>query len=100
MSNQTQKELDFDIDLLGFDDIGEEEHETVEDDYEVELPEEPKTKLGFSGFATWGIASGSRKTSSIICPAEYLFLTFGGLIGALPSFGGLTGRAFVLAFSA
>ncbi len=46
------KELDFDISLTGFDadelsDIfGEEEPEAVEDDYEVELPEEPKTKLG------------------------------------------------------
>jgi len=46
------KELDFDIDLTGFgadelsDIFGEEELEAVEDDYEVELPEEPKTKLG------------------------------------------------------
>jgi hypothetical protein len=46
------KELDFDIGLTGFDadelsDIfGEEEPEIAEDDYEVELPEEPKTKLG------------------------------------------------------
>ncbi len=46
------KELDFDIGLTGFgadelsDIFGEEELETVEDDYEVELPEEPKTKLG------------------------------------------------------
>ena len=46
------KEINFDIDLTGFnsdelsDIFGEEEHETVEDDYEVELPEEPKTKLG------------------------------------------------------
>jgi DNA modification methylase len=46
------KELDFDIGLTGFgadelsDIFGEEEFEAVEDDYEVELPEEPKTKLG------------------------------------------------------
>ena len=46
------KELDFDIGLTGFgadelsDIFGEEELEAVEDDYEVELPEEPKTKLG------------------------------------------------------
>lgn len=46
------KEINFDIDLTGFnsdelsDIFGEEEPETVEDDYEVELPEEPKTKLG------------------------------------------------------
>ena len=46
------KELDFDIDLTGFnsdelsDIFGEEEPEIAEDDYEVELPEEPKTKLG------------------------------------------------------
>ncbi len=46
------QELDFDIGLTGFnsdelsDIFGEEELEAVEDDYEVELPEEPKTKLG------------------------------------------------------
>ncbi len=46
------KEINFDIDLTGFnsdelsDIFGEEELEAVEDDYEVELPEEPKTKLG------------------------------------------------------
>ena len=46
------KELDFDIGLTGFgadelsDIFGEEETEVAEDDYEVELPEEPKTKLG------------------------------------------------------
>ncbi len=46
------QELEFDIGLTGFksdelsDIFGEEELEAVEDDYEVELPEEPKTKLG------------------------------------------------------
>lgn len=48
------KELDFDLDLTGFnvdelDDIlgkNEEEIEIVEDDFEVEVPEEPKAKLG------------------------------------------------------
>ena len=46
------KELDFDIGLTGFgadelsDIFGEEELKAVEDDYEVELPEKPKTKLG------------------------------------------------------
>ena len=48
------KELDFDLELTGFDvdeldDIlgkNEEEQEVIEDDFEVELPEEPKAKLG------------------------------------------------------
>lgn len=48
------KELDFDLDLTGFnvdelDDIlgkNEEEIEIVEDDFEVEVAEEPKAKLG------------------------------------------------------
>ena len=47
------KELDFDLELTGFDTdeldaiLGiEEEKEVVEDDYEVEVPEEPKAKLG------------------------------------------------------
>jgi DNA modification methylase len=46
------KELDFDIDLTGFSDeelsdiFGEGELEAVEDDYNVELPETPKTQLG------------------------------------------------------
>lgn len=48
------KELDFDLDLTGFnvdelDDIlgkDEQEVEIVEDDFEVEVPEEPKAKLG------------------------------------------------------
>jgi DNA modification methylase len=46
------KELDFDIGLTGFgadelsDIFGEEETEVAEDNYEVELPEEPKAKLG------------------------------------------------------
>ena len=46
------KEIDFDIDLTGFgadelsDIFGEEEPEIAEDDYEVDLPEEPKAKLG------------------------------------------------------
>ena len=48
------KELDFDLGLTGFnvdelDDIlgkNEEEVEIVEDDFEVEVPEEPKAKLG------------------------------------------------------
>lgn len=47
------KELDFDLELTGFnvdelDDIfqAEEEQEIVEDDFEVEVPEEPKAKLG------------------------------------------------------
>ena len=47
------KELDFDLNLTGFnvdelDDIlgTEEEKEVVEDDFEVEVPEEPKAKLG------------------------------------------------------
>ena len=45
------KEINFDIDLTGFSSgelsaIFGEELEAFEDDYEVELPEEPKTKLG------------------------------------------------------
>jgi len=47
------KELDFDISLTGFnvdelDDIfqAEEEQEIVEDDFDIEPPEEPKAKLG------------------------------------------------------
>jgi DNA modification methylase len=48
------KELDFDLDLTGFnidelDDIlgkNEEPEEIIEDDFEVEVPEEPKAKLG------------------------------------------------------
>ena len=48
------KELDFDLELTGFnvdelDDIlgnNEEEKEVEEDDFEVEVPEEPKAKLG------------------------------------------------------
>jgi DNA modification methylase len=46
------KDLDFDIELTGFDladlDFGfeEEEKEVEEDDFEVEVPEEPKAKLG------------------------------------------------------
>lgn len=48
------KELDFDLELTGFDvdeldDIlgkNEEEVEIVEDDFEVEVPEQPKAKLG------------------------------------------------------
>lgn len=47
------KELDFDLELTGFnidelDDIFqvEEDQEIVEDDFEVEVPEEPKAKLG------------------------------------------------------
>ena len=46
------KEINFDIDLTGFnsdelsDIFGEEEPEIAEDDYEVDLPEEPKAKLG------------------------------------------------------
>lgn len=47
------KELDFDLKLTGFDideldDIFqvEEEQEIVEDDFEIEVPEEPKAKLG------------------------------------------------------
>lgn len=47
------KELDFDLELTGFnvdelDDIfqAKEEQEIVEDDFEVDLPEEPKAKLG------------------------------------------------------
>ena len=46
------KDLDFDIELTGFDladlDFGfeEEEKKVEEDDFEVEVPEEPKAKLG------------------------------------------------------
>lgn len=46
------KEINFDLDLTGFDGeelsdlFGEESDEAVEDDYEVALPEEPKTKAG------------------------------------------------------
>lgn len=47
------KELDFDLELTGFnvdelDDIlgTEEEKEVVEDEFEIEVPEEPKAKLG------------------------------------------------------
>lgn len=47
------KELDFDLELTGFnvdelDDIfqAEEEQEIVEDDFDIEPPEEPKAKLG------------------------------------------------------
>ena len=39
--------LNIDMDAFGFDfDIEDEEPEATEDDYEVELPEEPKAKLG------------------------------------------------------
>lgn len=39
--------LNIDMEAFGFDfEIEEEEPEAVEDDYEVELPEEPKAKLG------------------------------------------------------
>lgn len=47
------KELEFDLELTGFDvdeldDIfqGEEEQEVIEDDFDIEPPEEPKAKLG------------------------------------------------------
>lgn len=48
------QELDFDVDSLGFEnfeiqslfDEQEEESEVSEDDYEIELPKEPKSKLG------------------------------------------------------
>ena len=48
------KELDFDLELTGFniDELDElfkedeEEHEIVEDDFDIEPPEEPKAKLG------------------------------------------------------
>lgn len=46
------QDIDFNIDLTGFnseelsDIFGEEEPEIAEDDYEVDLPEEPKAKLG------------------------------------------------------
>ena len=44
------KNMDFDISITGFDDdfITEavEENEAEEDDYELEIPEEPKAKLG------------------------------------------------------
>ena len=48
------KELDFDLELTGFniDELDElfkqdeEEQEIIEDDFEIELPEEPKAKLG------------------------------------------------------
>ena len=48
------KELDFDLELTGFNidelddilDTNKEETEIIEDDYEVEVPEEPKAKLG------------------------------------------------------
>ncbi len=46
------QDINFDIGLTGFgadelsDIFGEEELEAVEDDYEVDLPEEPKAKLG------------------------------------------------------
>lgn len=40
-------ELDFDLDLTGFDfELEEESAEAVEDDYEPKIPEEPKAKLG------------------------------------------------------
>lgn len=40
-------EQDFDIDLTGFDyEPPTEENEVVEDDFEMELPEDPKAKLG------------------------------------------------------
>lgn len=39
--------VDFDMSVFGFDDVIEdEEAEVVEDDFEAELPEEPKAKLG------------------------------------------------------
>lgn len=39
--------IDFDMTVFGFDDdVTEEEPEVVEDDFEPELPEEPKAKLG------------------------------------------------------
>lgn len=38
--------VDLDMSVFGFEDVLEEETEVVEDDYEAELPEEPKAKLG------------------------------------------------------
>ena len=41
-----ETDFDFDITLTGFE-IKEPEKEAIEDDYEVIIPEEPKTKLGY-----------------------------------------------------
>ena len=47
MGEELDDIVDIDMEAFGFDfEIEEEEPEAVEDDYEVELPEEPKAKLG------------------------------------------------------
>lgn len=47
LSEEMDSLLDFDMSVFGFEDIEEEEpQEVTEDDYEAELPEEPKAKPG------------------------------------------------------
>lgn len=47
LSDELDALFDFDMSVFGFDDIEEEEPvEVVEDDFDAELPDEPKSKLG------------------------------------------------------
>lgn len=47
LSSELDDLFDFDMTVFGFEEIvTEEEHEVEEDDFEAELPEEPKAKLG------------------------------------------------------
>ncbi|HHX68547.1 MAG TPA: ParB N-terminal domain-containing protein [Gallicola sp.] len=45
LDNELSNILDIDMSILGFD-VFEEEQEIIEDDFEIELPKEPKAKLG------------------------------------------------------
>ena len=46
LSIEMDELLDFDMTVFGFEEMPEDEPEVVEDDFDGELPEEPKSKLG------------------------------------------------------
>lgn len=46
LAGELDELFDFDMSVFGFEEISMEEAELVEDDFEAELPEEPKAKLG------------------------------------------------------
>jgi DNA modification methylase len=46
LDNELSNILDIDMSNFGFDMFEEEEKEIIEDDYEIEVPKEPKAKLG------------------------------------------------------
>lgn len=46
LADELDELFDFDMTAFGFDDVMEEETEAVEDEYEGDLPEEPKSKSG------------------------------------------------------